>query len=116
MQNPVSSPIDGSTQGTFPVIPEGDDVFRMLMGRLEPDLLLSEQELEQRYAGEDPAAQALRMERYKRALLHYNRDYEDYLLKQRQVVSSAVAAKRSALEEHDRVSDGFGLGTEPSLA
>ncbi|MEK7563568.1 MAG: hypothetical protein AAB544_04200 [Patescibacteria group bacterium] len=59
------------TQGEAPV--QGRWLYDFVMRGIEPDLLLEEKELDERYKGETPISHAARMHRYKQAFAEYDR-------------------------------------------
>lgn len=67
-----------------PYIPSGDEMYREIMGGIEPDLLLSEEERAAKYAGESDAENAARVARYANAITEYKKQY-----KEKQIVQSS---------------------------
>lgn len=77
-----SDPTSGGMP-TPPIIKSGKEVYAEIMGKIEPDLVLSEEELNTKYNDETPEENEQRMERYRNAFIKYMKQYEEYR-KQRQ--------------------------------
>lgn len=63
-----------------PVLPTGQEIFDIIMGDIEPDLVSDAAEtLDQKYAGESPEQKAGRMARYQAAFAEYDVQYKEYM-------------------------------------
>jgi len=95
-------PASSSQSPAVPIIPDGTDVYRRIMGGIDPDLAripdLSDQEAEAMLAqhkGESDEDYAARAERYTVALKEYNRQYRDYIRgKEREVQAFGDSIQR----------------------
>lgn len=85
-----------------PVVPNGEEIFTMLMSKIEPDLVLDNVEREQKYAGETPAEQKQRMQRYKQAFASYKTAAKQYFSKLQQEVSGYRKVVLQVAEEQSR--------------
>jgi len=63
-----------------PVVPDGHALYNSIMGKIEPDLILSELEkMDEKYKGETPEEKKARMKRYKEAFTKYEEIYGEYI-------------------------------------
>ncbi|MDB4978270.1 MAG: hypothetical protein JWM56_456 [Candidatus Peribacteria bacterium] len=63
-----------------PAIPTGDEVYALLMGKIEPELMPDQIEtLKEKYKDETPEQAAARSERYDKAFAEYDAQYLAYM-------------------------------------
>lgn len=74
---------------TPPVIKGGEEVYNMIMGEIEQDLLSQNlPNIDAKYAGESAEQKGKRMERYKKAFAEYQKKYAAYRDAQKGAVRS----------------------------
>lgn len=57
----------------IPAIPHGKEFFDEVMGGIEPDLVLSDEQREAKYVGESETDRAARMKRYEEKFAEYDK-------------------------------------------
>lgn len=83
-----------------PIVPTAPELFVTLMGPLEPDLLLSTDERETKYAGETSAEHDQRMQRYEAAFQQYRIKRTEALYDLRRQADTFVRTLFAQAEEH----------------
>lgn len=79
---------------------DGNTVYDMIMGEIEPDLTTSQLPLlQQKYAGESPKETQKRSERYKSAFIEYKKRYAQYKAKQDDALRSYGHTLMSSVED-----------------
>ncbi len=93
-------------------IPTGDELYSMLMGRIEPDLTVDQLPLlDEKYKDETPEQAKARSVRYEKAFAEYDRQLADYLAKLQAKVRGYQSTARKSLENADRSKESRGLST-----
>jgi len=89
-----------------PQIPGGDEVYDRLMSAIEPDLVTAVlPTLEQKYANETQQERDVRMERYKKAFLAYQKAHAEFLMSQEGQVRGYKKNMMSSVEQRAGSSD-----------
>lgn len=101
-----------------PVIPSGDEIYDLLMGQIEPELMTDQLPLfEQRCARETKKELRARAERYKQAFDEYDKRFSAYIAMLREQEESYRHIVISRLEEEQRdVEDTAIHGLESRIA
>ncbi len=99
---------DGSTDYLGMRIPSGDELYNLLMGKIEPELTTDQLPLlDERYHGETPDESKARAKRYEKAFAEYDKQLQDYMegLKQKLRAHQRIAMSSAELgakaEEED---------------
>ncbi len=92
-----------------PHIPTGDELFREIMGPIEPDFLLSEEEREAKYAGESEEENKARLNRYNQKIAEYKKQYDDRQVQQTSEIRSFGNGLLKDFEEQDAAQDANAL-------
>ncbi len=97
MSDPVSAP---------PVIPDGDALYRQIMGGIEPDLLPETiGVLKEKYVGETPEQAQERAARYEKAFAEYDRQYAAFMERMETAVRAYEHAAVASIEREDRTDE-----------
>ncbi len=88
-----------------PHVPTPAEFYHSLMGSIEPDLLLSTAEREQKYADEAPQEKQQRMQRYEKAFLSYKQQRTEAYAKLHASVDTYVRGIRALAEAESQKSD-----------
>lgn len=100
----MSSATHQATAGTASVVlPSAQEVYKMLMAEIEPDLLLTEQELVAKYSQETDEQRHARSERYSQAFAEYDRQYAQYMQALTQDANMHVKKRVDEMERQDHV-------------
>ena len=93
---------DLTTSGTLQ-IPSGDELYNMLMAKIEPDLMTDQLPLlDQKYNGETPEQAQARAKRYEVAFAEYDKQLAAYLAALEAKVRQYQSTARKSLEHDDR--------------
>ncbi len=113
MADQTQLPIAGKKKKELkvPTIPNGDDLYNRLMGEIEPDLILPEQEREAKYAGESDTEKASRLKRYSDAIATYKVKYEEYQVQQTGNIRMFGKGLLDGFEEDDKKEDTQSLNS-----
>ena len=99
----MSSPAQQDITKRVPItLPVADEVYRTIMGQIEPELLLPEAELQAKYADETEADGVARSVRYDKAFAEYDRQYARYMQDLTADASTYVKQGVVALEQKDQ--------------
>ncbi len=96
----------------IPHIQDGKEVYDSIMRKIEPDLCSDVIDtIDSKYPNETPEENAARMERYKKALITFQEEYEKYRVKRKGDIKSfgknlvKSVEKKSEQEEKSTMSD-----------
>jgi hypothetical protein len=88
---------------TPPKILSGQEVFDLLMQKIEPELTSEgKKHLSEKYKNETASEHAMRSARYQKAFQEYDRAYEEYMQKQRR---DLVAYRTSSFADIEKESE-----------
>lgn len=97
---------DPITAATPPSIPQGNEVYDMLMAKIEPDLVTTQLPLlDAKYKNETPAEAKSRSERYEKAFAEYDKQMEEYLANLRTQVRVYQSTARASVEHEERAKE-----------
>ncbi len=86
-------------------LPSADEAYRTLMATIEPDLLLTEQELAAKYPQETEDQRDARSRRYGEAFAEYDRQYAQYMQGLTGKANMYVRQGVIALEQKDQTEE-----------
>lgn len=87
------------TQTQPPTIPSGEEMYRMIMSQIEPDLLLENRALlKEKYKAETIEQTQSRAKRYKEAFTRYRKYYDAYTIKMTEDVGGYLKKDLARLE------------------
>ena len=90
----------------MPPIMEGDELYDLLMGKIEPDLTTKNLPgLKEKYKGESKADAASRSERYQKAFEEYEKHLQEYGSKWNAQLHSYKETAIASIEQADRKND-----------
>lgn len=88
-----------STASAGFAIPTGQELYDLLMAKIEPDLVTDQLPLlDAKYAKETPAQIKARAERYEKAFAEYDRQLAEYLGKLKEKVHEFQTTARQSIE------------------
>lgn len=93
-------------------IPTGDQLYNMLMSKVEPDLTTDQLALlDEKYKNETPEQAQVRAVRYEKAFAEYDRQLADYLAGLEAKVREYQSTARKSLEHEERIREEQKLDT-----
>ncbi len=96
----------GTALPRIPVVLEGDVLYDQIMSEIEPDLMTKNYEtLDAKYAGETPAQNADRKERYAKAFEEYKRRFDLYTAEWNQQLQLFQRGVLRSFEADDRTEE-----------
>lgn len=106
----MSDPVTSS--GTLPLdIPTGDQLYNMLMEKIEPDLTTAQLPLlDEKYKNELPVESQARAQRYEKAFAEYDKQLAAYLSTLEAKVREYKSTARKSLERDERTKEEQTLG------
>lgn len=94
------------------IIPTGEELYNMLMGKIEPDLVTGQLALlDAKYANETPEQAKARALRYEQAFAEYQKQLTVYLSGLKGKVHEFQATARQSLEHEAREKEGDAIGS-----
>lgn len=103
---PLVDPLASAIASQLPPLPDvrsGQEIYDMLMGAIEPDLVTAQTPLlREKYAGETPEQRAKRAERYTQAFAAYERAFQEHMAHLEEQVRSYQHAAQQAVEQYAR--------------
>ena len=93
-------------------IPTGDQLYNMLMSKIEPDLTTDQLPLlDEKYKNETPEQAQVRAQRYEKAFAEYDKQLAAYLATLEAKVHQYQSTARKSLEHEERVKEEQELNT-----
>ena len=103
-----------------PATRTGAEVYAMIMGQIEPDLLVENvMKMNEKYKNEKSEEREARKQRYQKAFVEYNHRFEEYVLRQREESSHyrrqlfAYVEKRAAAPEQAKLAEFDSILSNP---
>ncbi|MBT3835219.1 hypothetical protein HOF56_03130 [Candidatus Peribacteria bacterium] len=86
-----------------PVIPSGQEIYDLLMGKIESDLLSKNLDgLEEKYKNETPEEKEERKNRYNKAFAQYHKELDEYLAGMNQKIVEYKRISIQSLENRNK--------------
>ncbi len=94
------------------IIPTGDQLYNMLMSKIEPDLTTNQLPLlDEKYKNEIPEQAQIRAVRYEKAFAEYDKQLNAYLANLEAKVREYQSTARKSLEHEERTKEEQKLDT-----
>lgn len=94
-----------STAGDV-VIPTGDELYNLLMSKIEPDLTTDQLPLlDAKYKGETPEQAQARAERYEKAFAQYDKELAQYIATLKAKIKTYQHTAMQSLEHEEKVKE-----------
>ena len=99
-----------------PTIPDGIEIYDMLMNKIEPELVSMElSSLDEKHEGETEGERKIRLERYRKAFEQYDEAFSQYSAKLTEKVAKYRKQVFSSKEKEDMKSEEAKLANMESL-